>query len=207
MVSPRDSSYRKSCLFLSLFSSIFHWWPVSYLFICLLVFIIIMKSFIETYFICSILSKYFLTDSQIAPLLASGSQFSKCLLNPFYLILIIFNGFWLCGMTKSSKFILNNFCPRPGISHFPKDHWFLLMGGNLRDHSLGAWSLHCYWVFWVPEQWTKWQALLVKVMFCKGKQQQKKNSEICLLDYSKLWWRKIKQVRGLKTVEEQWCQL
>lgn len=151
MVSPRDSSYRKSFVYFSLCflaSSTGDQYLIC-LFIFLLVFII-MKSFIETYFICSILSKYFLTDSQIAPLLASGNQFSKCLLNPFDLILIIFNGFWLSGMTKSSKFILNNFCPRPGISHFPKDLWFLLMGGNLRDHTLGAWSLHCYWVFWVP---------------------------------------------------------
>lgn len=65
---------RNLCFFICWLPGIFRSRILSLL-VCLLVFIISMKSLIEAYLVCSIYFNYFLTGSQIAPSLARESQF------------------------------------------------------------------------------------------------------------------------------------
>lgn len=69
------------------------------------------------------------------------------------------------GTKRHYRLILCFHCPRPGISNFSKETWFLL-GGNVicSNQDLGSYA-HCYWGFTVsrPCLWKGWHAVFVCV--------------------------------------------
>lgn len=85
-----------------------------------------------------------LFNVQIISALVS-EPFSRWLLAPFNVILVTFDHCLAIWYEKISEVTLCISCPRPGISHFPREPCFLLLGSGVCSHCLfpGAAGFSC----------------------------------------------------------------